>query len=73
MPDEVVSESLIKLQEGASDTPATTVPPAVMDIQIEPPLTVVPGSVTRRKTDVSTKLLITVNKNTRIRVNGVEF
>lgn len=72
MPDEVVSESPIKAQDDVQ-VPAPTPLSAVMEILIEPPLVLDLTSVTRRKTNVSTKLLITVNKNTRIRVNGVEL
>lgn len=70
MPDEVVSESPITAHDVQVPAPAPSVPSEVMEILIDPPLVV---DLTRRKTNVSTKLLITVNKNTRIRVNGVEL
>ena len=42
--------------------------PEIMTITISPPLTL---QLTRRKTDTSTKLMMTVNKSTVVTVNGI--
>lgn len=68
MPD-IISESPIKVDEDPTVITTVSVPEATTSIVLTPSRTQV--RVTRRKTNSSDIILITVNADTKVVVNGV--